>query len=610
MHTPCQIEISHRERILHSFRLSQPVVLGRQLSPTEPQWQLRHHAGSGDERMAIAPFSDVRVSRRQLLLRPGPEGVEVENTSTNPVLVDNREELAPTSKRLIGGPCRLSFGPDASYVVSLWPAEAPDPQMQTLPHQAPAPSESDSDEAVTALAALKLSENDANAVRLWLKAITEVLQSAAGRDDFLQRAVRRVVSLMGFDAARVFLLRDGQWHCQAEHRRGSLSRDTNAQASRRILERMREERKTVWRDAMELAQGDFSQAGFDAIICSPVCDRHGQVIGALYADRRSGYIEDGVMISRSEAMLVETIAYGIAAGLERESQEKQAVEQRVRFEQFFTRDLAEKLAADPALLVGKDAQVTMLVVDIRGFSAISERLDTRVTLEWIQDTLDMLTSVVNKSGGVVIDYVGDEMMAMFGAPIPQEDQARRACRAALEILVGLGPLNAAWQDRIQAETQVGIGIHTGVAQVGNVGSRVKFKYGALGHTVNLASRVQGANKHLRTSLLVTRDTHQQLGPGFVTRRICALNVQNIEQPVDVFELRLADDERGRTLCQLYEKALDEFEQQDFRRAARTLGDFLPNYQDDGPSHILLWRAVNWLVNPAPTFDRAWKLPGK
>jgi hypothetical protein len=75
-------------------------------------------------------------------------------------------------------------------------------------------------------------------------------------------------------------------------------------------------------------------------------------------------------------------------------------------------------------------------------------------------------------------------------------------------------------------------------------------------------------------------------------------------------LRLASDDRSRTLCELYEKALGEFEAQEFRRAARTLGDYLPNYQDDGPSHILLWRAVNWLVHPEPAFDRAWKLPGK
>src|SRR5207237_6573943 len=121
---------------------------------------------------------------------------------------------------------------------------------------------------------------------------------------------------------------------------------------------------------------------------------------------------------------------------------------------------------------------------------------------------------------------------------------------------------------------------------------------------------QVATNHLRTSLLLTQATHDALGGGLLTRRIGAIHVVNIEQPVQVYELRLVDDERQRLLCELYEKALGEFELQQFRRAARTLGDFIPNYEDDGPSHILLWRAVNGLVQPAATFDPAWRLPGK
>jgi len=222
----------------------------------------------------------------------------------------------------------------------------------------------------------------------------------------------------------------------------------------------------------------------------------------------------------------------------------------------------------------------------------------------------VLTNIVMDNAGVVVDYVGDEMLAMWGAPVPQPDQARRAGQAALEMLVALGPHDEKWRPLIGEATRVGIGIHSGIAQVGNVGSRRKFKYGPLGNTVNLASRLQGATKHLQTTLLASQPTHDALGVGFTTRRLGAIGVQNIEAPLDVFELRLASDDRSRTLCQLYEKALAEFEAQEFRRAARTLGDYLPNYQDDGPSHILLWRAVNWLVHPEPTFDRAWKLPGK
>jgi Adenylate cyclase, family 3 (some proteins contain HAMP domain) len=605
-----QIEVLHGERLQHSFMLCGRAVLGRQLNPREAQWQLARHEASGDDRMAIAAFSDVRVSRRQLQLVPVASGIEVENTSTNPVLIDHRAELAPGARRVLTAPCRLAFGPDASYVVAVWPGDTSALEMHTLPHQAPAPTPDATDEGLTALAPLILSEKDTEAVRVWLKAITEVLRSATGANDFLQRAVRRVVSLMRFDAARVLMLQDGQWACQAEHCRNVDRTGSTSVASQRILRRTRDERRTIWQDVAQLPAGDFSQAGVSAIISSPIRNRQGEVIGALYADRRAASGPADVKISSAEAMLVETLAFGIAAGLERTRQDEELVEQRVRFGQFFGAALGEQLAANPSLLDSKDAEVTVLVVDIRGFSGISERVGTERSLAWIRDTLDVLTSIVMTHGGVVVDYVGDEMMAMWGAPVPQPDQARRAGQAALEMLVALGPHDEKWKPLIGEATRVGIGIHSGTAQVGNVGSRRKFKYGPLGHTVNLASRLQGATRHLQTTVLASMASHHALGPGFITRRLGAIGVQNIEAPVDVYELRLASDDRSRTLCELYEKALAEFEAQEFRRAARTLGDYLPNYQDDGPSHILLWRAVNWLVHPEPAFDRAWKLPGK
>jgi adenylate cyclase len=608
------VEIFHGQRLKHSFTLAGRVVLGRQLNPREHEFALASHAASGDERMAIALFSDVRVSRRQLQLCPVTGGLEVENTSTNPVLIDHHAELPPGIKRLLHVPCRLSFGPDASYVVAIWPSDRTGPEVHTLPHQAPAPSIDSGDEGLTALRPLALSDQDASAVGQWLQAITEVLNSAIGAGDVVERAMQRVaeriVELMQFDGARVLMFDGGHWSTAADFRRQAGLRDADRPASQRILRRMRDERRTIWQDSAAVAAGDFSQSGVSAIISSPIRNRDGEVIGALYADRSSSAGPGDATISPAEAMLVETLAFGIATGLARARQDQQLVEQRVRFGQFFGAALADQLAANPALLDSKDAEVTVLVVDIRDFSGISERVGTKVSLEWIRDTLDVLTAIVMNYGGVVVDYVGDEMLAMWGAPVAQPDQARRACQAALDMLVALGPHDEKWKPQIGAATRVGIGIHGGTAQVGNVGSQRKFKYGPLGNTVNLASRVQGATKHLQTTLLVTQATHHALEAGFVTRRLGAIGVQNIETPVDVYELRLASDERTRTLCELYEKALGEFEAQEFRRAARTIGDYLPNYQDDGPSHILLWRAVNWLVHPEPKFERAWKLPGK
>src|SRR5262245_40570372 len=601
-----RLEISHRDQHF-SFALDKEVGLGRQLTPSEPIGQLYAHPGIGEDRIAIAPFSEVRVSRRQLLLRPTATGIIAVNPSTNPVYFDGDQELPPNEQHLFDGEGQISFGPDRTYQAHFWLDQQQTIGVYSLPDGPPLPGRSVSARPSEVFAQLELGTDSKSSLGGKLGSIIEVLQSAAASSDFFERAARAVVELVGLDTAHVLLLEDGHWRSSAVHR-AQPATGPERPASRRLLDCMRADRHTVWSEGSGVLSGDSSQTGVLAVVCAPICDKNGDVIGALYGDQQTS-MSGSLVIGPSEAKFVEALAYVVAVGLERQSKEKEATLQRVRFEQFFSRELADQLAANPEILTGKDALVTILLADIRGFSAVSERFGARVTMQWIQDTLEELTTVVMHHGGVV-DYVGDAIIAMWGAPVEQPDQARRACQAALEMQVALGPLNARWQKQIHVETELAIGVHTGIAQVGNIGSQRKFKYGALGHTVNLASRVQGATRHLRTPLLITKATYEALGSGFLTRRIGGIQVVNIEEPVQVYELRLIDDERGRLLCEFYEKALAEFEAQQFRRAARTLGDYIPNYEDDGPSHILLWRAVNGLVQPTASFDPAWKLPGK
>ena len=149
--------------------------------------------------------------------------------------------------------------------------------------------------------------------------------------------------------------------------------------------------------------------------------------------------------------------------------------------------------------------------DIRGFSTIAERVGAQRTIEWINDVLTELSLCVTKTDGVLVDYVGDELMAMWGAPAEQPDHARRACRSAVEMLELLDPLRERWKEITPDKFGFGIGINTGMARVGNTGSKVKFKYGPLGNTVNLASRVQGITKKLGVAALITDSTAKATG---------------------------------------------------------------------------------------------------
>ncbi len=313
-------------------------------------------------------------------------------------------------------------------------------------------------------------------------------------------------------------------------------------------------------------------------------------------------------------MLVETLAAGVAAGIARLEQERAALAAQVQFEQFFSAELARQLALHPDLLEGRDAEVTLLFCDIRGFSRIAERLGPAGTMEWINDVLGAASECVLRRQGVLVDYVGDELLAMWGAPAPQPDHAQLACLAASDIWQALPALNERWLPRLQEETKVGIGVNTGVARVGNTGTQRRFKYGPLGNTVNVCSRVQGATKYLKTGIIITSAACDRLDGSLAVRRLCQVRAMNIAEPITLYELCPQPSAEWRHVAQRYDEALCEFERQRFGRTTAILGELLEAHPDDGPAAVLLSRAATLLADQlagrAIVFDPVWELPGK
>ena len=178
------------------------------------------------------------------------------------------------------------------------------------------------------------------------------------------------------------------------------------------------------------------------------------------------------------------------------------------------------------------------------------------------------------------------------------------------MLERLPALSDQWSSALGEPTDLGIGLNTGLARVGNTGSARKFKYGPLGNTVNLASRVQGATKFVRTPLVITGATADQIGDEFPKRRLCSAEVVNIAEPVVLYELRADADAAWPDLRQRYEMALEAYEREAFHEAARILGNLLTDCPGDGPTMILLSRAVDMLAHPPEQFSPVWKLSGK
>ena len=281
-----------------------------------------------------------------------------------------------------------------------------------------------------------------------------------------------------------------------------------------------------------------------------------------------------------------------------------------QLEQFFPPMVARQLLERPDLLEeGTHREITVMFCDIRGYSKVSRDLGPAGPIEWVSDVMEDLTECVVRNEGVLVDFIGDELLAMWGAPTDQPDHAARACRTALEILALLPALDERWQGRIGRSMAFGIGINSGPAWVGNAGTRRKFKYGPAGDTVNIGSRVQGASRYLAAPLIVSRATHDRLAELFLSRRLGLVRVVNIAEPIEMFQIvpdNEPDWERHRAQ---YEQALSLFEQRELLDAARLLGGLIAAHGASGPYLSLMARTIEGLLTPERWSD-VFELPGK
>jgi adenylate cyclase len=617
--------------------LDGPVEIGRQQRSEEPLFVEQSAAGA--RRLAIAKLGESTISRAHLRIEPlAADRFRATNLSSrNAIVFEDGAMLMPTKSGEFPMPALLTISDAGIRIESAVAAEEEFEMLDRptlLPRYAspprsrtPSAIKFDGDVGVPplggfqpftpGLTGLRPPEGEtptSESIVGWLQTVIGVLQSAASSTDFFERAASALVDLVGLDSGCVLLAAEERFQTAAQSFGPRLNGGAaEVMPSGRILARMKQEKRTFWHSpsASDQLPQQHSLADVQAVVVAPILDPAGSVIGALYGDRRIGRgPSSNVSISRIEAMIVETLACGVAAGLARLDQEQKALAARVQFEQFFTPELAHQLTVEPDLLKGRDVEVTILFCDIRGFSRISDRLGPAGTVEWIGDVMGTLSDCVARHAGVLVDYIGDELMAMWGAPASQPDHANRACRAAVEMWQTLPKLNDRWESKVAERFGLGIGINTGIARVGNTGSHRKFKYGPLGSTVNVASRVQGATKYLKSGVIVTAATNSRLGEDFFTRRLCKVRVVNIAEPIELFELRADCNPRWKALSQDYETGLRQFEQNDFQAAAATLGQLLNDHPDDGPSLLLLSRTVNLLANPKVEFQEAWELPGK
>ncbi len=595
---------------IYQGALTEEIELGRQGKRDDGAlYEVR--SAEGRSRLTIAPRSCTDVSRRLLRLTPvSDDSISATNVSSvNRLAVDGEPALMPGETRQFFVPVRfstfdcrivLTFPDDSgSQLLSLASPAAP---------PSPEPLDIEFDLSASLGLADQFSSSDAERLHDWLVGVTKVLQAASGSKEFNKSAARQLVGLIGFDRGQVLSIESGgRWTQVAVHERGSADGAATLKLNHRLLAEVYKQRRTLW-ESRDSASADGGKR--TAAVASPILDESGEVVGALYGDRCSQSKYVVAEITKLEAMLVEALAGGVAAGRARLRHEREAAQARVRFEQFFTTELSQRLAATPDLLTCRDTEVTLLFCDIRRFSSITEALGPEQTMEWIRQVMGELADCAASHDGVLVDFIGDELMIMWGAPTEQPDHATRACLAALEMAGLVRDLDERWRPVVGQPTELGFGINTGFARVGNVGLERKFRYAPFGASVNLASRLQDATKHFGVDILISESTRKAAGDGLLARRLGRIQVVNIVQPVDVFELLGADDPTSSGLCLQYEAALAAFERGALADSLRGLSSILDAHPSDGPSLLLLSRVVELLRAEDRPFDPVLELPSK
>ena len=192
-------------------------------------------------------------------------------------------------------------------------------------------------------------------------------------------------------------------------------------------------------------------------------------------------------------------------------------------------------------LGGDKRELTVLFSDIRGFTGIAENLSPEALVQLLNDYLTSMTEQVFRHEGLLDKYIGDAIMAVYGAPIHHPDHARRACRTALDMVRAARGLQQQWKNQGLPPLNLGIGINTGPMVVGNMGSKTRFDYTVIGDAVNLGSRIEALNKQYGTHILISEFTYNQVKDEFPhAREIDITTVRGRNEPVRLYELMLAE----------------------------------------------------------------------
>ncbi len=280
------------------------------------------------------------------------------------------------------------------------------------------------------------------------------------------------------------------------------------------------------------------------------------------------------------------------------------------FKQYLSPAVIEELIAHPERLRlgGERRTLSIFFSDLQGFTGLSEGLSPEDLTALLNEYLSAMTDIIQDEGGTIDKYEGDAIIAFWNAPITQEDHAARSVRAALRCQAQLATMRPSLRARVGKDLFVRVGINTGPAVVGNMGSRSRFDYTMLGDAVNLASRLEGINKQFKTFTMISEMTRSALGGAFRTRELSRVAVVGRKEPVAVYEPLLEEDYRARTEdLAVFDEALRAFYAGDFARAG---GIFERLAATDPPAAAYAAKCRALAASPPADWQGVWVMTEK
>lgn len=312
------------------------------------------------------------------------------------------------------------------------------------------------------------------------------------------------------------------------------------------------------------------------------------------------FIYERIWFSTGLYLIMATFAYSGSAAYKYFAEEKQKKEIRSAFSQYVQPEFVEQLIAQPDLLKlgGQKKKLTVLFSDIAGFTSISERKEPEELVSFLNEYLGAMTDIIFEYSGTVDKYIGDAVMAFWGAPISQENHAELACRSTLKMMEKVKVL-APQDTNIHSR----FGIVTGDMIVGNIGSYNRFNYTVLGDTVNLAARLEAANKQFGSSTMIAEQTYHEVKDLFYARQLDLLVVKGKTKPVRVYELMGEktdpNAEKLKKIILIYQRGLDYYLHREWDKAIKQFQEVLFLRPQDGPSKTYIARCKKFKKDPPP-----------